>query len=141
MRRILTAIALLTLISVSACSGDDPADAADTLPSAPAVTVPAVPSPSVDALAKESCRLLAEASAGDEGALLVAGTVEKIAETADASENTGLRVAGQQLRERRDAVLDEILAGSGDEAVKKVEMATAAIQMQTVCIEAGFSNA
>lgn len=135
MNRLLPAIAVTALLPVFACSTGDQAAAPAPAPA----TTTAAPSPSIDVLAQQSCKLLGDATGGDgQGNLLVPGTVDHVAEAADASGNTGLRVAGQQLVEKRDAVLDAIVADDGSDTTRKIELATAAIQMKTVCIEAGY---
>jgi hypothetical protein len=136
MRRILPALVIATLVSVSACSADSPSPASPAQPApATAAPVPASTAPVVDVHAVEVCRLVSLDRA-DPYALMKDGRALKIEKEAEESTDEKIQAKGQEVADRfRNAVLAK---GTDDEFSTSAQLVTAGTQLSTICIEAGL---
>jgi hypothetical protein len=137
MRRILTVTTLVAVLSLSACSSDRP-----TAASAPASTPPATsatPSPTADFASETACKFIGEATKDKSpDPLLEPGRVDGITAAAAQSKIPDIKQAAEILDEKYKLAIAQ--SGTDDELSANVNLLTAAIRLDTVCISAGLDS-
>lgn len=121
------ALAALPLLFLAACSSDPAPAKVAAPPSAAATTAAPV---QADPHGAAACK----AVAGQVDEIMTEGVVANIAHEADQSTTFEVRTAGLMLSDRYD------LAVAAGDAASELDVTTAAVKMQTDCVEAGLGG-
>lgn len=139
MRRILTACALIAVMSASACSGDKPAPVAAPTPASLPPTTSAAPSPTADFASETACKFVGEATRDrSPDPLLEPGRVDGITAAAAESKIADIKEAGAILAEKYQLAIAK--SGTDGEQAANVNLLTAAVRLDTACIYAGLHS-